>query len=120
MSRCSFFFRREMRLRVMAIALLSASGVASAYQWDDEPAPPRATPREDTAFRAAMAACATEQGLPPPPAAGDKPRAPAKGEAPPKRPDRDKMDACLRGKGFEPPRMHGRGAPPPPPEGEDD
>ncbi|MDI9237811.1 hypothetical protein QLQ15_02655 [Lysobacter sp. LF1] len=115
MSRRNFSFRRDVQLRVVAIALLSISGVASAYQWDDEPAPPR----EDTAFRAALAACAAEQGLPPPDAEG-KPRKPAKGEAPPKRPDRDKMDACLRGKGFEPPHMRGRGEPPPPPEGEDD
>lgn len=94
-----------------AFVLMLACTAASAYQWDDDP--PRQPPSQDPAFRAALEACAVEQGLPPPPANG-KPREPAKGDAPAKRPDREKMDRCLQGKGFAPPRMREGGGLPPP------
>jgi hypothetical protein len=63
---------------------------------------------EDPRFRQALAACAAEQGLPPPPAPDAKPQAkPADG----RRPDQDRLHACLEAKGVKPPPP----APPSPP-----
>lgn len=112
-----FKLSRGARRGAAALALLLASFGASAFQWDDPP--PRKAPHEDPAFHAALQACAAEQGLPAPGA--DKPREEAKSDTPPKRPDRERMDTCLRGKGFTPPQFRGRGGPPPmPPEDEEE
>lgn len=100
----------SIRLPIALLALLLASGSAVAYQGRDADSPSHAQMPDNPQFRDALQACAAEQGLPPPPEPGQahEPSGPPKG----KRPDRNKLDACLRGKGFQPPG-HGRGAPPP-------
>ncbi|MBN6151695.1 hypothetical protein JR065_15220 [Xanthomonas sp. AmX2] len=80
--------------------------------------------RHDPAFDAALQACASELGLPPPPQGGRPSRPPQAGadtetdtgtaggaSAPAARPaarmDFAKLDACLRGKGMAPPAHRG-------------
>ncbi|MCD7097736.1 hypothetical protein [Stenotrophomonas sp. MMGLT7] len=82
--------------------------------------PPHGMPH-DPAFAEALQACAQELGLPPPPGhdGGERPQAAADASGQGARPRQDgpdpeqrqKMDACLAGKGFEKPA----GPPPAPP-----
>lgn len=97
------------RLPFAFLALAMASTAAA------QSPPPRDMP---AGFQEALQACADEQGLPPPPAPGQKPDATKPDKA--KRPDRRKFDTCMSAKGFEPPhRGHGPGAPPPEEEDEE-
>ncbi|HZX76374.1 hypothetical protein [Lysobacter sp.] len=94
--------------RTCVLALLFA--VAAPAAAADDPPPP---PGDHAGFDAALRDCAAEQGLPPPArGSGEKRRPPTDG----KRPDRAKMDQCLKAKGFEPPPHRDR----PPPRAWDD
>ncbi|RPE75901.1 hypothetical protein [Vulcaniibacterium tengchongense] len=85
------------RARIAAPLTFALAGLAGAQPSDAPPAP------KGPEFRAALEACFAEQGLPPP--EPGQPRRLEAGEG--KRPDRQKLDACLRGKGFAPPPRRG-------------
>lgn len=67
------------------------------------PPPPPPEGRPDPAFDQALQACAAEQGITLPPRDGKPPKGAGEGKADAPRPDREKLDACLFGKGFERP-----------------
>lgn len=91
-------------------------GVPPPPRQSEAPMPPRGG-RPDPAFHEALQACAQAQGI----------TLPAPGQGAPAdagvRPDRDKLDACLKARGFEHPPgpppgpggPDGPGMPPPPP-----
>jgi len=96
------------QLRVRAALAFASFGLIALAHAADRP------PVDTDAFREALAACAAEQGLPPPPAPGERPQAePSKQK---KRPDRAKFDQCMSAKGFAPPKGGKR----PPRDDEDD
>jgi|GEM_PF-6441183 len=97
------------RLRLRAALAFASFGLVALAQAADRP------PVDTDAFREALSACAAEQGLPPPPAPGERP--PGEGSSKQKkRPDRAKFDQCMSAKGFAPPTGGKR----PPRDDEDD
>jgi hypothetical protein len=93
-------------------ACLAGQGRARPPHGPNMPPGPPPMP-EGPSFRQALVACAAEQGLPPPPAPDAKPQA---RPADARRPDRDRLDACLEAKGVTlPPPPPGPPAPPLPP-----